>query len=73
MIFFLIGYIIFLIAYAIFTFIILYHLQKFGYKESASSMMLIVYPLISIIIIVLTFIFLAISGFSISNDFMLSF
>jgi hypothetical protein len=68
MIYFIIGYIIFLIAYIIFGFIAFYHLKRFGYKESASSLMLVLYPLLSIIIVVVTFVLLSFSGFSIPND-----
>lgn len=63
MTYYIIGYIIFLIAYGVLSFVILFHLYRYGYKEGASSMMLTLYPIISVVIIVITFVLVSINGF----------
>jgi len=69
MIFFIILYIIFLIAYGIFFYIAFYHLRRYGYKEGASSTMMTVYCIISVAIVILTIILLSISGLTIPDNF----
>jgi len=62
MIYFFVGYIIFLLFYAIFSYVILYHLLRFGYKDSASSIMLVLYLIVSAAIIAITFILFFAAG-----------
>lgn len=73
MIYFIIGYIIFLIAFGIFSYAGLYHLIRYGYREGASTKMLFAYITVSISIIVVTFILLTIFGFSLPENIYLGF
>ena len=68
MIYFIIGYIIYLIIFAIFSLVIFYHLNRYGYKESASRTMAVVYAIIAVAIVVITFVLLSFSGFSLPNN-----
>lgn len=67
MIYFIIGYILFLIAYMVFCSVAIYHLRRYGYREGASQTMIVVHCVLSIAIIALTFVLLAFSGFSLPN------
>jgi len=64
MIYFVIGYIIYLIIFAIFSMVIFYHLNRYGYREGASRTMMTVYTIIAVAIIVVTFVLVSFSGFS---------
>ena len=68
MIYFIIGYILYLVVFAIFSFVAFYHLRRYGYKEGASSTMMVVYSIISVSFVVVTFMLLILSGFSFPDN-----
>ncbi len=68
MIYFILGYIIYLIIFAIFSLVIFYHLNRYGYREGACKTMMVIYATISISIIAFTFILLSFSGFSLPDN-----
>jgi len=53
-----IGFIAFLFVYIVYSLAAFYHCREFGYAGDATSLMMVVYSLISLIIIVGTFYFL---------------
>jgi len=57
---FFIAYLIFVVAFAVFSAIGFYHLSRYGYSGDLSKIIIVVYSLISLAVIVLTFILLGV-------------
>ena len=62
MIYLIIVYIIFLIAFGIYSFFMLYHLNEYGYEGDATRPVMIIYIISALTIIFVSFLLLLIGG-----------
>lgn len=60
-------YFLFLVFWAIFSGMIFYHLNRFGYEESPCKKMLLIYVFVAIFIIILTLFFSLIGNWQFDN------
>ena len=62
MIYALLFYLLFLVAYAIFSIIAIYHLRRFGYVGDLTRKAIVLYSIFSIVVIGLSFMFILTSS-----------
>ena len=55
---YIVGYIIFILIYSLFVLVAFYHAREYGYAGDASKVVIFSFITISIVVVVLTFIFL---------------